>query len=335
LNWIRSWLTGRKQRVVLNGKYSSWAEVLSGVPQGSVLGPILFLIFINDLDNAAMLVDILRKFADDTKLGQTVSTPEERAALQQTLDNLCEWADNWGMEFNVKKCKVMHLGFTNTGHSYSMNNQQLTETEEERDIGVCMASNLKPSAQCAQAARAAQTVLSQITRAFHYRDRHVFKKLYVQYVRPHLEFAAVAWSPWLEADKAALEKIQKRAVKMVSGLKGTTYEEKLKELGLTSLEERRHQIDMTQTFKIMHGIDKVQSSTWFEQVDTSVRTTRSAADPLNLKQQTVRLDLRRNFFSVRAVEGWNMVPRDIKNARTVQIFKKAYRKHREEMVGTA
>jgi len=335
LNWIRSWLTGRKQRVVLNGKYSSWAEVLSGVPQGSVLGPILFLIFINDLDNAALLVDILRKFADDTKLGQTVSTPEERAALQQTLDNLCEWADNWGMEFNVKKCKVMHLGYTNTGHSYSMNNQQLTETEEERDIGVCMASNLKPSAQCAQAARAAQTVLSQITRAFHYRDRHVFKKLYVQYVRPHLEFAAVAWSPWLEADKAALEKIQKRAVKMVSGLKGTTYEEKLKELGLTSLEERRHQIDMTQTFKIMHGIDKVQSSTWFEQVDTSVRTTRSAADPLNLKQQTVRLDLRRNFFSVRAVEGWNMVPRDIKNARTVQIFKKAYRKHREEMVGTA
>jgi ribonuclease P/MRP protein subunit RPP40 len=122
---------------------------------------------------------------------------------------------------------------------------------------------------------------------------------------------------------------------MVSGLKGTTYEEKLKELGLTSLEERRHQIDMTQTLKIMHVIDKVQSSTWFEQVDTSVRTTRSAADPLNLKQQTVRLDLRRNFFSVRAVEGWNMVSRDIKNARTVQIFKKAYRKHREEMVGTA
>ncbi len=69
-------------------------------PQGSVLGPILFLIFINDLDNAALLVDILRKFADDSKLGQTVSTPEERAALQQTLDNLCEWADNWGMEFN-------------------------------------------------------------------------------------------------------------------------------------------------------------------------------------------------------------------------------------------
>jgi hypothetical protein len=109
LNWIRNWLTGRKQRVVLNGKYSSWADVLSGVPQGSVLGPILFLIFINDLDFAALLIDILRKFADDTKLGQTVTTLEERELLQQALDSLCRWAEEWGMEFNIKKCKVYLL----------------------------------------------------------------------------------------------------------------------------------------------------------------------------------------------------------------------------------
>jgi ribonuclease P/MRP protein subunit RPP40 len=109
----------------------------------------------------------------------------------------------------------------------------------------------KPSAQCAKAARAAQTVLSQLTRAFHYRDRHVFARLYMQYVRPHLEFASPAWSPWTEADKAVLEKIQPRAVSMVSGLKGESYEEKLKELGLSTLEERRHQADMLQTFKIV------------------------------------------------------------------------------------
>jgi sugar phosphate isomerase/epimerase len=90
INWIRNWLTGRKQRVVLNGKCSTWAEVLSGVPQGSVLGPILFLIFINDLDMAAEFINILRKFADDTKLGQSAGTPEEREQLQLALDNLCD-----------------------------------------------------------------------------------------------------------------------------------------------------------------------------------------------------------------------------------------------------
>ena len=93
----------RQQRVVLNGRASSWKEVLSGVPQGSVLGPLLFLIFINNLDEAAASVSLLKKFADDTKMGQKSSTPEDRAALQKALDDLCNWADTWGMEFNVTK----------------------------------------------------------------------------------------------------------------------------------------------------------------------------------------------------------------------------------------
>jgi hypothetical protein len=139
-------------------------------------GPILFLIFINDLDSAVQLIEIIRKFADDTKLGQTVGSQEERENLQQALDNLCNWAELWGMEFNVKKCKVMHLGYNNPGQNYTMNNQQLAPTEQERDIWACVSKSLKPSMQCTQAARTAQTVLSQIIRAFHYRDRHIFKK---------------------------------------------------------------------------------------------------------------------------------------------------------------
>ncbi len=89
---------------MLNGKHSTWADVLSGVPQGSVLGPILFLIFINDLDAAVAMVDIVRKFADDTKLGSTVETDLDRENLQEALNNLTDWASKWGMEFNVKKC---------------------------------------------------------------------------------------------------------------------------------------------------------------------------------------------------------------------------------------
>jgi hypothetical protein len=332
LAWIRNWLTGRKQRVVLNGKYSTWAEVLSGVPQGSVLGPILFLIFINDLDDDAMFIELLKKFADDTKLGHTATTPEDRETLQLALDNLCDWSERWGMAFNVKKCKVMHLGYNNPCQVYTMRGQALEETDEERDIGVEMSKSLKPSAQCAKAARTAQAVLSQMARAFHYRDRHIFLRLYKQYVRPHLEFASAAWSPWQEGDKAALEKIQRRAVSMISGLRGESYEEKLLELDLPTLEERRHTADMVQTFKIVKGIDRVEHGTWFHLAANGERATRSTDCPHNLRQMAARLEVRRNFFSNRVIDSWNQLPTHVKNVKTVSSFKNGYKNYTAGLV---
>jgi hypothetical protein len=332
LQWIRQWLSGRRQRVFLNGKYSKWSEVLSGVPQGSVLGPILFLIFINDLDSVVEEVDIVRKFADDTKMGHRVDNMEGRERLQEAINKLVEWSVKWGMEFNIKKCKVMHFGHNNPVHRYSMGGVELGVTEEERDIGVSVQKNLRPSAQCAKAARTASTVLSQLSRSFHFRDRHVFVRLYKQYVRPHLEFATAAWSPWTAADKECLEKVQKRAVKMVSGLKSTEYEEKLKELGMTTLEERRHQIDMQQTHKILHGVDRVSKETWFTMASDSQRETRQGTNPWNIKPQTARLEIRRNFFSNRVVNGWNSIPREIQEKEKPKDFKMAYEKHRSTVV---
>jgi ribonuclease P/MRP protein subunit RPP40 len=100
----REWLTGRQQRVVLNGQSSDWEEVLSGVPQGSVLGPPLFTIYIDDIGDIVRFIEILRKFADDRKLGNTVATPEDRWRLELALTKLCEWARTWGMKFNIRKC---------------------------------------------------------------------------------------------------------------------------------------------------------------------------------------------------------------------------------------
>jgi len=335
LRWIQNWLSGRRQRVVLNGKKSGWKKVRSGVPQGSVLGPILFLIFINDLDSVAPMVDIIRKFADDTKVGNGVKTMKDREELQEALDKLSNWADIWGMEFNVSKCKVMHVGHNNERHPYTMKGQQLAETEEERDIGVMVTRQLKPSTQCRNAARTAQTVLGQLTRAFHYRDRHVFLRLYIQYVRPHLEFCAPAWSPWHEGDKESLERVQRRAVGMISGLAGRTYEERLKELGIVSLEERRHQMDMLQTYKILSGKERVNPSCWFTMASDSERVTRQSADPLNIRPGTPRLDIRRYFYSQRVVDSWNIVPHAIKNSVSVSAFKNAYKRHRESMLAPA
>jgi hypothetical protein len=329
LCWIRSWLTGRRQRVVLNGRFSSWEDVLSGVPQGSVLGPLLFVIFINDLeDSVEGLLDILKKFADDTKLGQEVTKEEDRDRLQQALDESCLWAERWGMQFNVSKCKVMHMGTSNPGYQYHMGGQALETTDEERDIGVMITASLKPSAQCAKAAKTAQAVLGQLARAFHYRDRHVFMRLYKQYVRPHLEFSTQAWSPWTEGDKACLEKVQERAVRMVSGLKSDDYSERLSELGLPTLEERRHQADMAMVHKILCGRGSLDSSQWFERAADSVRATRSSANPLNLKVRQGRLEIRRNFFSNRVVNSWNDIPSDIRGTVRSENFQKKYKQLR-------
>jgi hypothetical protein len=195
LLWIRNWLTGWRQRVVLDGEFSDWIAVLSGVPQGSVLGPLLFLLFINDLDLAASKVTAMSKFADDTKVGQQIVTDVDRVLLQSALDRLCVWASDWGMQFNVAKCKVMHFGRQNPRYVYAMSGQQLEVVDSGRDIGVTVSQTLKPSAQCAKAAGTARSVLGQIVRAFHYRDRTTFVKLYITYVRPHLEFCTPAWSP--------------------------------------------------------------------------------------------------------------------------------------------
>ena len=142
-----------------------WVRVLSGVPQGSLLGPVLFLLFINDLDQVAAENQWMIKFADDTKLAQIFNNDSDAEELQKTLDRLCNWASEWGMEFNVAKCPVMHMGKRNQIHSYSMDGVVLSRTVEERDIGVVVSDNLKPAAQCKKAAQTANTVLGQILRA--------------------------------------------------------------------------------------------------------------------------------------------------------------------------
>ena len=152
LAWIRSWLNERRQRVVLDGETSSWAEVLSGVPHGSVLGPILFIIFINDLDVQAALADIVSKFADDTKAAKIIRGESSHTEMQQMLDGLHTWSERWAMQFNIKKCKIMHFGSNNPKREYFMNGEKLQATEEERDIGVLVTPNLKPGAQCRKAA---------------------------------------------------------------------------------------------------------------------------------------------------------------------------------------
>ena len=327
LRWIGDWLLDRKQKVVLNGKSSSWSHVKSGVPQGSILGPILFTIFINDLDEEVVeKVSIILKFADDTKIGHVIDSEESWQALQDALVHLCNWADKWEMRFNVEKCKVLHVGKTNKRRPYTMNGRQLETTEMEKDIGVLVCANLKPGRQCEKAARTANGVLTQVLRALSYRDKTVLPKIYAQYVRPHLEFAVQAWAPWQRGDIELLENVQRRMVRQVTGLQGRLYEERLVELGMDTLEERRKAQDLVQVYKIIHEVDDVDSGTWFERTDQHQNRTRAAEWGLRQSGRPPRLEMRRNFFSQRVIQEWNRLPVDTRSTSTQNEFKSYLKK---------
>jgi hypothetical protein len=322
VTWIENWLTDRTQCVCVQGEKSESCPVDSGVPQGTVLGPILFSIYIDDLEYELkkLKLDVkVIKFADDTKGGKTVRSVEDRDELQRALDCLCDWADKWAMSFNFSKCKIMHVGLHNPGFEYTMRGTVIGTTEEERDIGVAVTKNLKPSAQCSKAAGRAAAVLGQLRRNFHFRDRFTFVRLYKQYVRPHLEFSSPAWSPWLQGDIDILEKVQEKAVKMVSGLKGTTYKEKYKELGLQTLEDRRDRQDMALVHKFL--TEKSGTDMFRQMAATGRAGTRQAAGGHGLSVQYARTDPRKYSFAVRAVEKWNLLPDDVKSAPNGAIFR--------------
>ena len=330
-SWIESWLSGRQQRVVINGMSSEWAPVTSGVPQGSVLGPTCFIIFINDIDEVVDIVNgFVFKFADDTKYGRTVICEEDRELMQNDIDRLLEWAERWQMEFNGKKCKVLHFGHDNPRYSYTLGGYApggvvLENVAIEKDIGVMIHESLKPSQQCFKAAAKGNQILGQITKSFHYRDKDTWIPLYKTYVRHHLEFSCQAWSPWLQKDIDVLEKVQMKTVDRVVGLKGKTYQQKLKEVKLLSLCDRRKRGDLIQVWKKLHGKSLMNESI-HQLASINPRFTRRTNKPFNLAKPHGRLDIRRNFYSVRVVDEWNKLPTSIQNAATVDQFKEGYDK---------
>jgi ribonuclease P/MRP protein subunit RPP40 len=220
------------------------------------------------------------------------------------------------MLFNMDKCHVIHAGKHNPHFGYVWGGGDLGVTEAEKDVGVMVTSNLKPSVQCANAAKKANMVLGQLTRGITYRDRITFIKLYQVFVLPHLSYAVQAWAPFNKADKELLEKVQRRAVMMLTNIRAD-YEERLAILKMRTLEEIRVRGDLIETYKILTGKSDVDPKTWFSlasDADPSIRT-RATTGYLNLVQAPIgKTDVRKNFFSQRVVSHWNQLPEHVKKA---------------------
>ncbi|KAK4806781.1 hypothetical protein QYF61_005577 [Mycteria americana] len=301
VRWVKNWLNGRAQRVVVNGATSGWRPVTSGVPQGSILGPVLTIylstIWMQELNaplagllmipNWEVLLTLLR----------------DRRSCQRDLDRLEHWAMINGMKFNKSKCRILHLGQSNAGHKYKLGEEWLESSPAERDLGVLVDSRLNMSQQCALAAKRANRILGCI--------KHTL-------VRPHLEYCVQFWAPQFKKDVGVLECIQRRATKLVKGLEGMSCEEQLRTLGLSSLEKRR----LGGNLIALYGFLRRRSGDGGADLSSLVSSDRTRGNGSKLCQGRFRLDIRKHFFTKSVVKHWNRLPREVVNAPCLSVFKR-------------
>ena len=254
LNWIKDYLNNRSQKVRVNGCYSKTSPVKSGVPQGSVLGPALFLIFVADV--AEIIQNFISLYADDSKLFSYILDSQDhqhtQESIQEDINTLCMWSDKMQMSFNVDKCHRLHLGSNNTefqytlpkisgynkcnsSTSYTYTFHPLKKVESEKDLGVTVDDKLNFKLHISQKIAKANSMIYLIKHYFKFLDAEMLKLLYKSLIRPHLEYCSPVWSPIPKTEIRRIEGVQRRATKLVPELANLPYSDRPRMLELPTL----------------------------------------------------------------------------------------------------
>lgn len=322
LTWLSSYLKERKQRVVVGNAKSPWLDVVSGTTQGTVLGFMLFLLFINDLPAKCSPGDqsLIMLLADDTKSFQEISKEvgqqqENQQSLQQRINCIAQWAQDWKMEIHPAKSKILHIGRGNPNLTYQMNGADIATVSVEKDIGFWVTSDLSSSTHVQKAKGKAMAEIIRIRRNFSYIDKRAFCTLYNQRVRPHLDYGMAACPPGTSAESKVLEAVQAKATALVQGLRLKNGEDRRVALGLMTLQQRRDRGDLIEVYKILNGQTRIEASAFWE-----VRPARNGARLVKELATNGRRQ-RHNFFSYRVVQRWNLLPAMVKTAPSLSSFK--------------
>ena len=228
------------------------------------------------------------------------------------------------MEIHPDKTHVLHFGHGNEEREYTLNGIKISAVTSTRDLGITINNSCSPSEHVTMIARKANGVLSQLHRTLLCRNKETFIGLFKTFVRPIMESSGAAWSPWERQDINCLEKVQRRATRLVPGLGKMTYEERLEECNLITLEHRRERGDMIEVYKMTQGFTDVTVGDFFNFTNERHDAQTRSAINKHLVPEKCRLDVRKHFFANRVVHAWNALPIDIREAESINGFKNNY-----------
>ena len=311
LEIVGDFLSDRAMRVGVGDSFSELIRIISGVPQGSVLGPILFLLFINDLPDHIKSRILL--FADDLKL---IANAVNKGIIDEDLKSLERWEDMWCLRFNLDKCKVLHISANdNPSNKYYLDSTELVSTESEKDLGFTMDVKFDFGEHIKASLAKANKMIAWVSRNVICKDKVVMSVIYRCLVRPHLEYCVQCWCPTPRFGNweliLSIEKIQRKFTRLVNDIGTLSYGDRLKSLHLTTLAERRMRGDLIETFKILRGLVNYGQNLF--------RVSRSGLNLVSRGNKVSRS--RQDFLSERVINYWNNLPNQVKLSTSVDSFK--------------
>jgi len=304
-SWIGGFLANRTQRVSVNGVLSDLASVSSGVPQGSVLGPALFLLYINNISDG--IRSDLRLFADDSIVYREINSNTDHLILQQDLEHLKDWAHRWQMDFNISKCFLLSITLKKqpSDFTYILSGQTITRTDSHPYLGINIDSKLSWRPHVNEVTAKASRLLGLLQRTLGPCKRQVKETAYRALVRPRLEYGAAAWNPHTNLHVDKLEKVQRSAARFVVGdhRRTSSVTTMLNNLGWQRLETRRLHLQMIMLYKIKYNMVKISLPPCI--LPPTIITRRS--NPHKFTQPHSRINAYQYSFYPRAVRAWNLL----------------------------
>lgn len=329
LEWIKSFLSNRVQKVCINGSFSATLPVISGVPQGSVLGPLLFIVYIDDIVNlvcSCTSTDASSVFlyADDAKLFNC-----NASQLQHDLDNLASWLFRRQLFLSPPKCQ--HLAITkklsNVPSKFFIGIKHVSQADTVIDLGVNISYNLKWYHHICRVQHIASLCAYRVLHCFSSKNVWTLLRAYFTYIRPKLEYNTPVWSPYLKKDIITIESVQRHFTRQICircNISFCSYKDRLEKFNIKSLEYRRHEYDLILMYKICHNLSDLNFHNFFSYRKSAYNlrqhswTIQSYSDPKHNQFQ--------NFFTNRIPKIWNKLPEDIVSAPSLSSFKSRIKK---------